>query len=84
MEKFLIQNPDPVIQINNDGEVNWANRAALILLQEWGIERGERAPEAVRNAVKRVLSGNSPEKIEIKIREKAFLSPTYRSLKQNR
>ena len=84
MEKFLTQNPDPVILINNDGEINWTNRAALILLQEWGIERGERAPEAVRNAVKRVLSGNSPEKIEIKIRKKAFLSPTYHSLKQNR
>ena len=42
MEKFLTQTPDPVIQINNDGEVNWANKAALILLQEWGIEkRGE-------------------------------------------
>lgn len=73
MEKFLTQNPDPVIQMNNDGEVNWANKAALILLQEWSIEKGERVPEAIRNSIKRVLSGNSPEKIEIKIRRKSFL-----------
>ena len=73
MEQFPEKNPDPVISLGKDGKVLYSNVAGESLLHEWGVGVGEKLPSYIGDFVQRVISRNSPEKIEIKVGKKVYL-----------
>jgi len=73
VEKFVSQNPDPVLRIGSNGRVIYSNEAGELFLQEWGIKIGGKIPLSLGNLVKRVISRENPEKTEIKVGKRVYL-----------
>ncbi len=73
MEQFQAINPNPVLRVSNDGMVIYSNEAGEPLLQEWGVKLGEKLPSSIGDLVQRVISQNSPEKMEAKVGNKVYL-----------
>jgi PAS domain S-box-containing protein len=73
MEQFLAKNPNPVISVEKDGKVLYSNGAGEPLLQEWGVEVGEKLPSFIGDFVQKVISRNKPEKMEVKVRKRVYL-----------
>ena len=73
MEQFPATNPNPVLSAEKDGTVLYSNEAGEPLLHEWGVRVGEKLPLSIVDLVQRVISRNSPEKIEIKVGNKVYL-----------
>lgn len=73
MEQFVSQTHDPVLKIRKDGKLSWSNGAAKPLLHEWGTQIGEKVPLFIENFAKRVISQNTPEKTEIKVKKRVYL-----------
>jgi PAS domain S-box-containing protein len=73
IEEFSAKNPNPVLSVAKDGTVLYSNKAGESLLQEWGVELGEKLPSDIKELVQGVISRNSPEKIEVKAGDRLFL-----------
>ena len=73
MEQFPAKNPNPVISVGNDGMILYSNGAGEPLLHEWGVEVGGKLPSYIGDLVQKVISRNSPEKMEIKVGKKVYL-----------
>jgi len=73
MEQFPAKNPNPVLRAGKDGTVLYSNVAGEPLLHEWGVNIGEKIPSDIIDVVQRVISQNSPEKIEIKAGNSVYL-----------
>jgi PAS domain S-box-containing protein len=77
MEQFPKKNPNPVISVGNDGTVLYSNEASEPLLHEWGVEIGGKLPSNIAEIVQRVISQNSPEKVEVKVAKRVYLVAFY-------
>ncbi len=73
MEQFPATNPNPVLRVEKDGTVLYSNKAGEPLLHEWGVGVGEKLPSSIGDFVQRVLSRNSPEKMEVKAGKRVYL-----------
>ena len=63
--QFLSDDPNPILRVEKDGTIVYANRAAFPLLEHWGVREKERLPQALRHSVLRVLAQKSPEYLEL-------------------
>ncbi len=73
MEQFPAKNPNPVLGVANDGTVLYSNVAGEPLLHEWGVEVGEKLPSNIGDLVRRVISQNIPEKMEVIVGKRVYL-----------
>ena len=73
MEQFPAKNPNPVLRVSKDGTTLYSNEAGEPLLHEWGVEIGEKVPSHIGDFVQRVISQNSPEKMEVKVGKREYL-----------
>ena len=73
MEQFSATNPNPVLSVEKDGTVLYSNEAGEPLLHEWGVGVGEKLPSSIGDFVQRVISRNSPEKMEVKVGKRVYL-----------
>jgi hypothetical protein len=73
MAQFPATNPNPVLSVGNNGTVLYSNVAGEPLLHKWGVTVGEKLPSYIGDFVQRVISRNSPEKIEVKVRNRVYL-----------
>ena len=73
MEQFPAKNPNPVLSVEKDGTVLYSNEAGEPLLHEWGVRVGEKLPSYIGDFVQRVISRNSPEKMEVKVGKRVYL-----------
>jgi PAS domain S-box-containing protein len=64
---------NPVLSIEKDGTVLYSNKAGELLLNEWGVEIGEKLPSRIGDIVQRVISRNSPERIEVRAGKSVYL-----------
>jgi PAS domain S-box-containing protein len=71
--QFPATNPNPVLSVKKDGIVLYSNEVGEPLLHEWGVEVGEKLPSFIGEFVQRVISRNSPEKMEAKVGHKVYL-----------
>ncbi len=72
-EPFSIKNPNPVLSVAKNGTVLYSNEAGEPLLHEWGVRIGEKLPSSIGDFVQRVLSRNSPDKMEVKVGKRVYL-----------
>jgi ligand-binding sensor protein len=73
IEQFPSKNPNPVLSVAVDGIVLYSNEAGEPLLHEWNVGTGEKLPSTIKELVHRVISLNSPEKIEVKAGNRVYL-----------
>jgi PAS domain S-box-containing protein len=62
---FPEENPFPVLRVNGDGVVMFANRASNSLLTKWGCQRGELVPEFVHCEIKAALEAEKNCELEV-------------------
>ena len=67
MEQSSGMNANPVLSVDKNGCVLYSNEAGNHLLNEWGVKVGEKLPSNIGDIVQRVISLNSPEKMEVKV-----------------
>jgi PAS domain S-box-containing protein len=60
-----VENPNPVLRVDQSGKVLYTNRAAFFLLEYWGIKEGEELPQSLRDDIKRAFLQKGPENLEI-------------------
>jgi signal transduction histidine kinase len=65
LERFSAENPSPVMRIEDDGNVLYANSASTPLLRQWGCRVNERLPETWRSLVQRTLQDDAALYTEI-------------------
>jgi len=64
LAKFPSEDPEPVMRLNHDGTVFYANEACDSLLVDWGWNRGEKVPEYWRNILTEVLEKRTTRIVE--------------------
>ena len=77
MERLEFQNPNPVLRAGANGRIIYSNAAGEALLCRWDIKVGEKLPHSVENLIKRVISRADPEKMEVKVGKKVYLTAFY-------
>ena len=75
LAKFLTENPNPVLQLNEDGVILYANAASQPLLREWGSGVGQMAPEAWRALASQALASQAVQTVDLEL-ERSMLSFT--------
>jgi PAS domain-containing protein len=73
LDQLSANNPNPVLSVANDGTVLYSNEAGEPLLHEWGVKIGGKLPSIIQDLVQRLISRNIPEKVEIKVGNRAFV-----------
>src|SRR5665647_1109878 len=73
MEQFSATNTNPVLRVDKGGTVLYSNEAGKPLLQEWGVVVGGKLPSYIGDLVQRVITRNSPEKMEIDVGKGVYL-----------
>jgi PAS domain S-box-containing protein len=64
LAKFPSENPYPILRLDRDGVVLYANKASLGLLADWGCADGERVPEYWRDLVTEALATQTIQMVE--------------------
>jgi len=73
LAKFPEENPFPILRLNQEGIILYANKASQALLQDWGCTVGNYAPKFWRDLVAEALSRQSKRTIEVKFDEQTYL-----------
>lgn len=72
LAKFTAQNPDPVLRIDKNGQLLYANEASFELLT-WKLHIGEKVPSFLQTTVSEVLKEGIEKTIETEHNQQVFL-----------
>jgi signal transduction histidine kinase/CheY-like chemotaxis protein len=72
LAKFPSENPNPVLRVDRDGVIHYANEASERLLNVWERTVGQQVPEDFLGSVQRVLESEKDETIEIECKGQYF------------
>jgi diguanylate cyclase (GGDEF)-like protein/PAS domain S-box-containing protein len=67
LARFPAENPDPVMRVDEQGTLVFANSASKIILGHWQIQLNDRLPDDWRNIILRTLLNGESEEHELKI-----------------
>ncbi|MGA3298113.1 MAG: PAS domain S-box protein, partial [Candidatus Bathyarchaeia archaeon] len=73
LAKFPIENPSPILRVNGDGIIVYANPASQQLLQSWRCKIGDLATTPFSDLVADAYASQSSLEAEVEIGEKTFL-----------
>jgi len=66
------EDPNPVLQITNDGTILYANQASWPILNTWGVRVGQPLPDQWRSLIADTISKHLPEEYEIQCDDRTF------------
>ena len=72
MNKFPDQNPNPVLRVSIDGNLDYANPASEPICKAMGIEIGDRLPADLMQQFSKIADGGSSETIEVEADDRVF------------
>lgn len=72
LARFPSDNPNPVIQVAQDGRLVYANLASLPLLTQWGSQTGGDAPAALQELARQISGGGDRHELELACAERIF------------
>lgn len=75
--ELYLKNPNPFLKVGKEGTVLYTNKAAGALLEYWGIKEGEKVPQSLRHSIKRALSRNEQNNLEIQAGETTYAAVIY-------
>ena len=64
LARFPAENPYPVLRLNRDGIVSYANQASGPLLHNWGVAMGALAPTFLRTQVREALADGELRRLD--------------------
>jgi PAS domain S-box-containing protein len=74
IDQFSATSPNPALTVEKNGTVLYSNKVGESLLNEWGVGIGEKLPSYIGDFVQRVIFQNSPEKMEVKVGKRLYLT----------
>jgi len=72
MEELLLNSPSPILRIEKEGVILYANKAGKLLLEAWGSGVGEKIPEKIQKTVRKAALRKKPEFMELEAGEKTY------------
>jgi len=72
LAKFPSENPNPVLRLDPDGIILYANQASQVLLKDWGGEVNGYAPLFWRDLVTDALKNNSKKTVDVECGEQVY------------
>jgi PAS domain S-box-containing protein len=72
LARFPSENPSPVLRLDRDGTILYANEASSTILQNWHCSISECVPTFWREIIKDVLTSLEKKTVEMKIDERTF------------
>ncbi len=72
LAKFSTENPNPVMRINFDGRLTYANPVSQQILDEWNCQVGELIPDEYKEMVTVCLTRHNQMSANIDIKDKVF------------
>jgi len=72
LARFPSENPNPVLRLNSDGLIVFANAASAALLHQWGSVVGGQAPAPWPDAVRRVLASRAGVTVELACGDRTY------------
>jgi PAS domain S-box-containing protein len=72
LSKFPTENPNPVLRVQNDGRVVYANKASRGLLEMWGCEVNGCLPENMKELLLAVLERGEYKSVDIPCKEEVY------------
>ncbi|MDE3089197.1 MAG: MEDS domain-containing protein, partial [Chloroflexota bacterium] len=72
LAKFPAENPNPVLRLNRDGIVIYANAASDALLGMWDCAVGNYAPQSWRDLIAQALASGQSRSIDVECAEKVY------------
>jgi signal transduction histidine kinase len=73
LARFPAENPNPVLRIDRDGKLLYANEAAFALLTGWDFQADRPAPGILQNVVGEVFETQKTKTLELPCGERVFL-----------
>ncbi|MEM7406875.1 MAG: ATP-binding protein [Pseudomonadota bacterium] len=73
LASFPAQNPGPVMRIDGEGAVVYANPGSDALLEEWQIEIGQKPPEWLLEAVAKALDTGDVAAVPTQVRSRTYV-----------
>ena len=70
--RFPDENPNPVLRLDNDGTVLYANQASEHLLKAWSCQKGQVAPAQICHMIGEVSATRSNQYLEVEYGPTAF------------
>ncbi|MBM7557418.1 EAL domain-containing protein [Halanaerobacter jeridensis] len=67
------KSPNPVIQLDHDGTILYANQASRELMQELGVSKNDKVPKEYQEIVDEVLATNGSREITVQLGEEIYL-----------
>jgi signal transduction histidine kinase len=72
LSKFPTENPNPVLRVQNDGRVTYANAASRELLKMWGCEINAYLPMELKDLIAETVESESAETVDISCNDKVY------------
>lgn len=72
VKRFPEGNPNPVLQVDGDGVLRYANPASDLLVRALGLELGDPVPAAIADELSAALEHVPPRAIELQVNERTF------------
>jgi PAS domain S-box-containing protein len=72
LAKFPSENPNPVLRLDEDGKIIYANEASKVLLQTWECSAGDFIPEIWFNEIKETFKTHKQRAIEIECNDQVL------------
>ena len=72
LSKFPSENPNPVLRLDPDGIILYANQASQALLEDWGCEVNGYAPLFWRDLVTDAFKNNSKKTVDVECDEQVY------------
>ncbi|HXI53546.1 MAG TPA: EAL domain-containing protein [Candidatus Saccharimonadales bacterium] len=73
LARFPSDNPNPVLQVNRESRILYANLASLGLLTQWQTGLGEAAPDKLRQLVDLLYRTGDRQEVEVTCADRVFL-----------
>jgi len=73
LAKFPAENPDPVLRVDKEGRIIYANKSSELLLNTWGCAEGDLLPVEMRRLCLEALKTGMNQTAEPKCAERDFL-----------
>ena len=72
LARFPEENPNPVLRVDRDGRILYANSSSQVWLDEWNTNMGELLPDRWKGYVADIYNNNVRQTIDVSIQDRVF------------